>query len=973
MVDTSGYHDVLSSAAPDRSRVSDANGSSNLLDEVFHVAKNSIIAPALNAAWIEPRNTVANVINVVTDEKFGKIGAEKEMAVDHAKTYSPEWFLQSISGGLGALVPYTIAGKATGGLMRAGGEQLCLTGTAAAMAKSEQLAFIGGAFAYDGARPLKDGETHLGNAFAGAAGFAVFGMGNRYLNFEQPFGKLASRVAVGAIGADTQRLVSTGYSEHRLPTAEELTQAAASGAAMNWALPTVQGRITKTVVDFQTGTNRGAAADRYLMTAHSVDLARSPELSKLVHGNPWARVKLGSDGPDFMAAENKIVLPKDRQRPEVIAKELTHLGDAVSGKFEQGFGDAAKQLAAGKVDDAYRTYRETRAAQETAAQHSSHTVANDLNGTRILDPKFLNMEISAWPTGRGISQEGRWRQEFTQFKESGGTWRPGTTLDTAESFNPNAKDQIDPKNLSKEERLKLHEQTVGTNLVEDLQKAGFIGVFAGGAVRDKAMGSLPKDYDIATSASPETVEKIFADKGYKVIATGKQFGVINVIAKGVQFEIATLRTDGQYTDGRRPDSVQFVSSLHEDAARRDLTMNSMFEDPLTSTTFDFFNGRGDIANKTIKAVGDPNQRFAEDPARMMRVPRFAARYAPDGFTVEPTTLDAITAHAEDINKVSGERIRDELKGVLKSNDPVAGLDIMMNTGLMKQPSVLPEVAATDGPKGLQDARWHPEGSTWAHTRMVMDGLAQVPYSFELRMGGLLHDIGKPNTQQVFENGNIGNYGHDILGAEMIQPIAKRLKFTNSERDQITELVRLHMQMHKVSEFQLPKLMDFLAHPQIKDMTALEHADSMGRGHTYQPAKSQQEFINQKIEELSNTEHPAQSLGAKPIVDGKLLKVLGVKSGQRLGEIKSDAFDAQRMGAFTDETTARQWLQDSFTEFRVKPFIDGTKLKELGVKPGPRMGEVKNATTQAQRDGVFHDEQGALEWLYKQYPELQLGH
>ena len=102
-----------------------------------------------------------------------------------------------------------------------------------------------------------------------------------------------------------------------------------------------------------------------------------------------------------------------------------------------------------------------------------------------------------------------------------------------------------PKNLSKEERLKLHEQTVGTNLVEDLQKAGFIGVFAGGAVRDKAMGSLPKDYDIATSASPETVEKIFADKGYKVIATGKQFGVINVIAKGVQFEIATLRTDGQ--------------------------------------------------------------------------------------------------------------------------------------------------------------------------------------------------------------------------------------------------------------------------------------------------------------------------------------------------------------------------------------------------------------------------------------------
>lgn len=969
----STHHENLAEPAPNRSsNVSGVHDSSSLLDEAFHAAKNAIIAPALNAAWVDPRNTVAHVINAVTDEKFGKIGDEKEFTVNHAKTYSPEWFIQSISGGLGALVPYTIAGKATGGALRASGERLGLTGTAAAIAKSEQVAFVGGAFTYDGLRPVRPGETHLGNAFAGAAGFAVFGVGNRYLNFAQPLGKIAGRVAVGALGADAQRLVSTGYSQHRLPTVEELSEAAASGAAMNVALPTVQNQITRSVVDFQSGTKGGAAVDQYLITAHTVDLVRSPELSKFVNENPWARIKVGGETPEFVPGENKITVPENQQKPAIIAKELTHLSEAISGKYEQGFNDATRQLAAGNVDEAFRIYHDTRSAQETSAQHSAHTVEHDLTGSNIVDPKFLNMEIGAWPSGRGVSQELRWRQEFTQFQESGGTWRPGTSLTSAETFDPHAKDQVDPKTLSSEERLKLHEQTVGTSLVEDLQKAGFIGVFAGGSVRDKAMGNLPKDFDIATSAPPEMVEKIFADRGYKVIATGKQFGVINVIAKGVQFEIATLRTDGKYSDGRRPDSIQFVSSLHEDAARRDLTINSMFEDPLSNTAYDFFNGRGDIANKIITTVGDPNQRFAEDHLRMMRVPRFAARYGKQGFTVDPSTIEAITAHAQEINTVSGERIRDEIKGILKTDDPVAGLDIMMNTGLMKQPSVLPEVAATDGPMGMQDPSWHPEGSTWAHTRMVVNGLAQTASSFELRMGGLLHDIGKPNTQVVYENGGISNHGHEFVGADMVQGIAKRLKLTNSERDQITALVRMHMEMHRLPEYKLPKLMDVLAHPQIEDMKALEHADSMGRDHTVHPTTSNFEWITQKQKELSNPEHPAQAIGAKPIVDGKLLKQLGVKSGERLGQIKSDAFDAQRIGAFIDEASARQWLEDTFTEFRLKPFIDGKLLLELGVKPGPRLGEIKNSSTQAQRDGVFHDQPSALEWLYENYPELQPG-
>src|SRR5437868_12523855 len=315
-------------------------------------------------------------------------------------------------------------------------------------------------------------------------------------------------------------------------------------------------------------------------------------------------------------------------------------------------------------------------------------------------------------------------------------------------------------------------------IVKRLRGEEHIAYFAGGCVRDIVRHVTPKDYDVATSATPEIVQKLFP----RTFAVGAHFGVIIVLENGFQFEVATFRSDDAYIDGRHPSAVHF-SSPEEDAQRRDFTINGMFYDPVAEEMIDLVGGQADIAAKLVRAIGDPAKRFAEDRLRMLRAVRFAAVL---DYQIDKGTWDALTGNAPSINQISAERIREELVRIFLSPNRVSGWDLLDASGLMR--AILPEV---DGMKGCaQPEQFHPEGDVFQHTRLMLQFLPEkvsVPLVFSV----LLHDVAKPITATVDETGRILFNDHDRIGAEMTEEIMRRLRFSGAEIDATVEMVRQH--------------------------------------------------------------------------------------------------------------------------------------------------------------------------------------
>ncbi|MHB1794671.1 MAG: CCA tRNA nucleotidyltransferase, partial [Acidobacteriaceae bacterium] len=285
-------------------------------------------------------------------------------------------------------------------------------------------------------------------------------------------------------------------------------------------------------------------------------------------------------------------------------------------------------------------------------------------------------------------------------------------------------------------------QQAATHIVERLRAAGHIAYFAGGCVRDLLICREPLDFDVATSATPQQVLAMFP----RTFAVGAQFGVVLVVDayEGAEIltEVATFRSDGAYSDGRRPDAVRYTDSAEQDVLRRDFTINGMLLDPerlrtsdsVSEAVLDFVGGREDLQRGIVRAIGDPGQRFAEDKLRMLRAVRFAARF---GFEIEANTLRAVRAAAREIDQVSRERVREELTRMLTEGAARRAFELLEETGLLAE--VLPEVARMAGVE--QPPQYHPEGDVWIHTRML---LQQLPpgCSATLAWGALLHDVGK---------------------------------------------------------------------------------------------------------------------------------------------------------------------------------------------------------------------------------------
>ena len=405
--------------------------------------------------------------------------------------------------------------------------------------------------------------------------------------------------------------------------------------------------------------------------------------------------------------------------------------------------------------------------------------------------------------------------------------------------------------------------TSAKSLAQKLTESGHTAYFAGGCVRDKLLNLEPKDYDIATSATPAQILKIFPGSNQ----VGAHFGVIIVKHKGHHIEIATFRTDGSYKDGRRPDSVTF-STPEEDAHRRDFTINGLFENPETGEIIDHVNGLTDLEARVLRAIGTPTHRFQEDALRLLRAVRFATTL---GFPIEPVTLSAIKENAHLLDQISSERIRDEFSKIITSPNRRRGLELLVDTELIARflPEVLPMINCEQPPE------WHPEGDVYTHTCIMLEMLEPTA-PLDLCLATLLHDIAKPPTQTFDEEFNrIRFNGHDAMGAEMAETILTRLKYPNAVIRDAAHMVSRHMQFMNVQQMRKAKLKRFMSEPtfpQEMELHRVDCASSNGFTDNYI-------FLNEKAEEFAN-----EPLIPPPLVTGKDLIQRGLNPGPRFKEI-----------------------------------------------------------------------------------------
>ena len=414
------------------------------------------------------------------------------------------------------------------------------------------------------------------------------------------------------------------------------------------------------------------------------------------------------------------------------------------------------------------------------------------------------------------------------------------------------------------------------SICEILRQHGFTALFAGGCVRDRLLGRLPRDYDVATNAEPEQVRAMFP----RNVPVGEAFGVVKVLQDDQEIDVVTFRSDGTYRDGRHPDSVAYAEP-REDAARRDFTINALFSDPVTGEVLDFTGGLEDLNRRIIRCVGNPRQRFLEDRLRLLRAIRFAAGL---GFNIDPDTWDAlknVTAE-QGLQGVSAERIRDELDRMLTEGGARSALERLAESGLLAV--ILPEVAALRGVP--QPENFHPEGDVWEHTMRMLALLPPDP-PVELAWAVLLHDAGKPRTISFADR--IRFHHHEKVGQSMVPLVGRRLRFPNRRTERITWLVGNHMRLAAVPDMREGRRRRFASEPDFPLLVKLARLDSLASHGDLAVI----EWIRRYLDSLSASQPVPQ-----PLITGKDLKQLGISPGPVYRDLLQTLHDRQMEGAFT---------------------------------------------------------------------------
>lgn len=424
-------------------------------------------------------------------------------------------------------------------------------------------------------------------------------------------------------------------------------------------------------------------------------------------------------------------------------------------------------------------------------------------------------------------------------------------------------------------------------VVERLRAEGHVALLAGGSVRDLLLGVEPLDFDVATDASADEVQRLFE----RTVPVGAKFGVVLVVIDGQPIEVATFRSDVAYADGRHPVAVR-PASPQEDARRRDFTINGMFLDPESGEVFDYVGGRADLASKTIRAIGDPEERFAEDHLRMLRAVRLAARF---DYTIEPATFAAIRRHAERIQAISRERIGEEVLRILTEGKARRGFELLDESNLLEL--ILPEISAMKGVEQSPD--FHPEGDVFVHTMLLLEQLDRPAEA--LALGALLHDVAKPLCAQR-DGDRITFYGHPELGETMAIEICQRLRRSREVWERTAYLVRNHLRVVNAPRMRRSTLRRFLAEDGIEELLALAYMDAMASHRDL----TCYEFCREKLAELKS-EGPK----VEPLVRGRDLLELGYPPGPVYGEILREAETRQLEGELSTREEALEWIRSNY--------------------------------------------------------------
>ena len=459
-------------------------------------------------------------------------------------------------------------------------------------------------------------------------------------------------------------------------------------------------------------------------------------------------------------------------------------------------------------------------------------------------------------------------------------------------------------------------------IVEVLRAEGYKAYLAGGCVRDLLLGREPVDYDVATSATPDIVLKLFP----RTFAVGAHFGVVLVADEtldevppqedaagaGPRYsvtEVATFRSDGAYSDGRRPDTVRYTASAEEDVQRRDFTINGLLLDPLRgggaldklfndpaalrAGVVDHVGGLADLDAGVIRAIGEPRRRFEEDQLRLLRAVRFAARF---GFAIELATHEAIRALAARITSVSRERIRDELTKMLTEGCARRAFELLDETDLLVQ--VLPEVSRMKGV--VQPPQFHPEGDVFIHTLLLLHQL-EPGCPCTLAWAALLHDVGKPSTYREAPD-RIRFDGHVEVGVAMGAEICRRFRFSNDDTRQILALIEHHMRFADAPRMKQSTLKRFFRLDRFDEHLALHKMDCLA-------AHGNLDLWNFVRERYRAT--PEEDVRPRPLITGRDLIAAGYAPGPRFKEMLQAVEDAQLEGAISSNGEAMSLIRSQF--------------------------------------------------------------
>lgn len=465
-----------------------------------------------------------------------------------------------------------------------------------------------------------------------------------------------------------------------------------------------------------------------------------------------------------------------------------------------------------------------------------------------------------------------------------------------------------------------------SRVTKELEKAGFQAYLVGGCVRDFLRGVTPKDWDITTNAKPDEIEEIFDDTFYN-----NEFGTVGIVNEQTKNEtlkvvqVTPYRLETTYSDARHPDSVEFGNSLEDDLKRRDFTVNAIAYNITKGQIIDLYKGQEDLKNRMLRAVGDADERFAEDALRMLRAIRLSAELA---FSIEKTTQYAIEKNTILLKKISIERIRDEFIRILMSDRPMEGILTAQKLGVLKY--IVPDLE-----RGVEiDQNQAHKYDVYEHNLRTLQHAADNKWSLDLRLAGLLHDISKPETRRMSEEKKDWTfYGHDVVGSRLTRKILSNLRFPKKTTDRVVGLVRWHMffsDPEKITLSAVRRVIRNVGEENIWDLLNLRVCDRIGTGRPKANPYRLRKYTSMVEEALRDP----TSVGMLKIDGTLLMKLTREKAGPKIG---------YTLHALLEEVLDDPKLNtEEYLEKRAKELLKlpENELKELGEKGKQKQGEIE---------------------------------